>query len=285
MVEYSYDAWGNVLLISGMYCDTLGVDNPIRYRGYYYDFETDFYYLQSRYYDPAMGRFINADDTSMIAANGDFASYNLYAYCGNNPVARRDDGGEFWNFVIGGVVGGLIGGIVAGVTSYIQTGKVDWGSVAINAVVGAANGVIAATGLGSLAQAGLTAVTSGAGNFAEQCYTKGISNVNYGDVLGSAIIGGGSSLVGSFAGEKFAGNLQKTGREILDKGKDKLLTGMIRESMGQSHSALLRQGTKYASQGIKMINTYRGFSSSIGSFLGSAISGGYSALKYNVLGW
>ena len=159
------------------------------------------------------------------------------------------------------------------------------GSVAINAVVGAANGVIAATGLGSLAQAGLTAVTSGAGNFAEQCYTKGISNVNYGDVLGSAIIGGGSSLVGSFAGEKFAGNLQKTGREILDKGKDKVLTGMIRESMGQSHSALLRQGTKYASQGIKMINTYRGFSSSIGSFLGSAISGGYNALKYNVLGW
>ena len=69
--------------------------------------------LQCAYYDPAMGRFINADDTSMIAANGDFASYNLYAYCGNNPVARRDDGGKFWNFVIGGVVGGLIGGIVA----------------------------------------------------------------------------------------------------------------------------------------------------------------------------
>ena len=109
MVEYSYDAWGNVLLISGMYANTLGQDNPIRYRGYYYDFETDFYYLQSRYYDPAMGRFINADDTSMIAANGDFASYNLYAYCGNNPVARHDDGGEFWHIAVGAFVGGLIG--------------------------------------------------------------------------------------------------------------------------------------------------------------------------------
>ena len=69
MVEYGYDAWGNVLSISGMYANTLGQDNPIRYRGYYYDFETDFYYLQSRYYDPAMGRFINAD--GYINANGD----------------------------------------------------------------------------------------------------------------------------------------------------------------------------------------------------------------------
>ena len=69
VVEYSYDAWGNILYTSGMYADTLGQENPIRYRGYYYDFETGFYYLQSRYYDPAMGRFINAD--GYINANGD----------------------------------------------------------------------------------------------------------------------------------------------------------------------------------------------------------------------
>ena len=97
MVEYTYDAWGNVLSITGMYADTLGVNNPIRYRGYYQDFETGFYYLQSRYYDPAVRRFINAD--GYINANDDLLGYNMYAYCGNNPVNRNDDGGMFWDTI------------------------------------------------------------------------------------------------------------------------------------------------------------------------------------------
>ena len=93
MVEYTYDAWGNVLSITGMYADTLGVNNPIRYRGYYQDFETGFYYLQSRYYDPAIRRFINAD--GYINANGDILGFNMYAYCGNNPIMYVDPTGEF----------------------------------------------------------------------------------------------------------------------------------------------------------------------------------------------
>ena len=78
VVEYTYDAWGNVLSITGLYADTLGQTNPIRYRGYYQDFETGFYYLQSRYYDPAIRRFINAD--GYVNANGDFIGFNMYAY-------------------------------------------------------------------------------------------------------------------------------------------------------------------------------------------------------------
>ena len=93
VVEYAYDAWGNVLSITGMYADTLGVNNPIRYRGYYQDFETGFYYLQSRYYDPAIRRFINAD--GYINANGDILGFNMYAYCGNNPIMYVDPTGEF----------------------------------------------------------------------------------------------------------------------------------------------------------------------------------------------
>ncbi len=51
-VQYTYDAWGNVLSVTGSLATTIGQINPFRYRGYYYDTETGFYYLQSRYYDP-----------------------------------------------------------------------------------------------------------------------------------------------------------------------------------------------------------------------------------------
>jgi len=68
--------------------------NPFRYRGYYYDTETGLYYLQSRYYDPEWGRFLNAD--GYINANGTISGYNMYAYCDNNPVMRVDQNGKFW---------------------------------------------------------------------------------------------------------------------------------------------------------------------------------------------
>ena len=91
LCEYQYDAWGNVLAITGIYKDTIGKINPIRYRGYYYDAETGFYYLQSRYYDPSIGRFINAD--SFASTGQDFLGCNMLAYCLNNPTRYVDING------------------------------------------------------------------------------------------------------------------------------------------------------------------------------------------------
>ena len=91
VVSYAYDAWGNV--VSQSYTDSSAyTNNPFRYRGYYWDSETGFYYLESRYYDPKTGRFINAD--GYVNANGDLIGYNLYAYCSNNPVMFVDPTGE-----------------------------------------------------------------------------------------------------------------------------------------------------------------------------------------------
>ena len=277
--SYAYDAWGNILAMSG----TLAELNPLRYRGYVYDQETGFYYLNSRYYDSAVGRFISADDYPTTGQG--LIGNNMFAYCGNNPVSREDDGGEFWNFVVGAAVGGLVGGVVSAVTAYAQTGKIDWGAVAINAAVGAAGGLIAASGLGTVCQAGLTAVISGGGNFAEQVYSKGIKNVNKADVVCSTLIGGGTSLLGSVAGKLLGGKIEKAGSALLNKGKDKLLSGMVRQAVGQSHSKLLRQGANYVAQGIKQINTYRGLSSSVGSLIGAVTSSGYNAFKYSILRW
>ena len=91
VANYEYDPYGKVISATG----TLAEVNPIRYRGYYYDHETGLYYLQSRYYDPAIARFIGAD--SFISTGQGIIGNNMFAYCGNNPVIRADNGGFFWD--------------------------------------------------------------------------------------------------------------------------------------------------------------------------------------------
>ena len=103
LASFAYDAWGN-------FTETFPTSSyeerdqakaiPFRYRGYYYDTKTGFYYLNSRYYDPSIGRFINADGLSYLGANGDLNGYNLYAYCSNNPVMFVDpNGNSLWDVI------------------------------------------------------------------------------------------------------------------------------------------------------------------------------------------
>ena len=91
VVNYTYDAWGNPLAVTGTHATTLGTLNPLRYRGYVYDTETGFYYLQSRYYDPQIGRFLNAD--AYVSTGQGLLGNNMFAYCLNNPSSRVDIGG------------------------------------------------------------------------------------------------------------------------------------------------------------------------------------------------
>ena len=91
VVAYTYDAWGNLLTTTGSMADNLGIHNPLRYRGYVYDTETGLYYLQSRYYDPNQGRFINAD--VLYSTGQGLLGNNMFAYCRNNPVCRKDISG------------------------------------------------------------------------------------------------------------------------------------------------------------------------------------------------
>ena len=100
VASYNYGAWGNYSVHDkdgkkNTSTSFIGHINPLRYRGYYYDRETRLYYLQSRYYDFANCRFINADAYATTNA-GSFLSCNMFAYCGNNPVNRADQSGTFW---------------------------------------------------------------------------------------------------------------------------------------------------------------------------------------------
>ncbi len=89
VASYTYDPWGKIISSSG----TLADINPLRYRGYYYDSETGFYYLQSRYYDPEIGRFINADSYASTDIVG-LLSTNMFSYCENDPINRSDHSGH-----------------------------------------------------------------------------------------------------------------------------------------------------------------------------------------------
>ena len=89
VVEYTYDSWGKLISITRSLASTIGIKNPLRYRGYYYDTETSLYYLQSRYYDPETCRFLNAD-AFCIAGNDYIQGANMFSYCYNNPVMYSD---------------------------------------------------------------------------------------------------------------------------------------------------------------------------------------------------
>ena len=136
--SYDYDAWGNCTVYDSSDA-AIGDLNPLRYRGYYYDAETGFYYLQSRYYDPAICRFINADTFATTDANG-FLSANMFAYCENNPIMRVDADGEIWNVIAGAVIGAgleVLGQLMTGT----KFADINWGSVAVEGVLGAVSSV------------------------------------------------------------------------------------------------------------------------------------------------
>ena len=119
--SYTYDAWGKVTE-NATSADTQNIteNNPIRYRGYYYDTETRLYYLKSRYYDPAVKRFVNSDDTDVLNVQCDLYDKNLYSYCDNNPTMCKDSDGNIWISVAIGVgsqyAADVIGNLVAGKT-------------------------------------------------------------------------------------------------------------------------------------------------------------------------
>lgn len=144
--QYAYDAWGNIIAMSG----TLAELNPLRYRGYVYDQETGFYYLQSRYYDPTIGRFLNADGYASTGQG--IIGHNTYTYCLNNPINNFDSLGEFTlSVVLGAAIGGAIAGAFIGTVSHLISSGINGTSVTASSLInaaatGAITGAIGAVG-------------------------------------------------------------------------------------------------------------------------------------------
>lgn len=115
-VNYVYDSWGKLISATdesgnALAENSVGALNAIRYRGYVYDSETGFYYLQSRYYDPETGRFLNADDVDYIGASGSVLGYNAFAYCENNAVNNVDSQGTAFSMFVSMAIGAFLGAL------------------------------------------------------------------------------------------------------------------------------------------------------------------------------
>ena len=166
---YAYDAWGKLLAVldgnDNPITDSshFAIVNPFRYRGYIYDTETGFYYLQSRYYDPEIGRFINAD--GQLNQQERISGYNLFAYCNNDPINMIDSDGKFPFLAITAAIGAAVGAVVGGIRA-AKAGKSVWKGAlkgaAIGGLVGLGAGAVAGALLAGSAAASVASVVIGA---------------------------------------------------------------------------------------------------------------------------
>ena len=173
--------------------------NPIRYRGYYYDSETGLYYLQSRYYDPEICRFLNADG-EISGVGGDVLGYNMFAYCMNNPVNMEDLSGNWPKWATKLAIG--VGAVVIGATLVAATAATG-GAVAafVGATVAGLKAAAISGAIGAAVSAGTSAIIhrvstdswSGAGKAAVDSAVDGFAD----GFMAGGIMAGGSQMLSS----------------------------------------------------------------------------------------
>ena len=188
VVSYSYDAWGKIINTTGSLANTLGKLNPFKYRAYIYDEETGLYYLRSRYYNPDLCRFINADDVESMGADGDINGYQLFIYCMNDPVNLKDEAGSWSlpNWAKIAISAAII--IGAAVVATVATGGVA--CIAAGAAIGAAKGAVSGAVGGAITGAIQSRIETGSWDNALEAAVDGAVDGFLGGAVGGFITGG-----------------------------------------------------------------------------------------------
>ena len=217
VVSYGYDAWGALLWCTGELAETLGKVQPFRYRGYVFDEETGLYYLRSRYYNPNLGRFVNADRA--FDANASVTTYNQYAYCDNCPVIYLDSEGRglFTSLVIGFVVGALVSGIIEAA----KGGDVE--DIIISAVAGGVSGLISVIPVFRNPYIN-SAIMGGVGNAVGAWIGDDIDSIY--DVIDNFAEGAVAGVVGQFVGDQLLNWVDKYWRQLSRDAKKHIISNL-----------------------------------------------------------
>lgn len=201
IASYVYDAWGKVLSVTENNTSSIGTKNAIRYRGYYYDTESNLYYLNARYYDPQIKRFVSIDDTDVLFATAErLTDKNLFAYCDNNPVSRKDDSGDFWHILAGAIVGGIFGAVSSIVDQALSGNGIDGWKVLASAGIGAIEGALitAVPAAGAVIGAACGVLGECADAAIDLCEGKDVSCTEF--LVNATVSGTVGAITGSWGG-------------------------------------------------------------------------------------
>ena len=245
VVEYKYDSWDKILSTTGSMASTLGANQPFRYRGYVYDTETGWYYLQSRYYDPSIGRFISAD--VYLSTGQGVLGHNSYAYCLNNPVNMGDPTGtlSFWEKIGIGVAAVLIGAVVVAATAATGGALAAFAGAAVAGLKAAAISGAVGAAVGAGTNAIKHRVSTGSWEGADKAAVNGAVDGLASGFMTGGIMAGASQVVSS--GFKIAANAGiPTGRNGGFPIGNKLRVLSPNHPQGyEAGGTLLKIGSKY----------------------------------------
>ena len=240
VVNYEYDPWGKLLSITGSQATTIGTQNHILYKGYYYDVETQLYWVSTRYYSPELCRWISPDSIEYLdprSING----LNLYCYCMNNPIMYADPSGCFpvlacilgLTALVG--MGLTIGGVASDNNLMTAIGLT---MVAIPALISGGMALYCAGAVGTNVIGGITAVAGlGTGLFASAEYQEAFT---------------GNNWMSSWLGEDWYNGLMITTAAIATAGTVASMVGVTRyQKFGNSnwHGGWIKMRNHYLKHG------------------------------------
>ena len=252
IVSYEYDAFGKIINTEDLSSIQLGTINPFKYKGYYYDEETELYYLKSRFYDANVGRFISSDSINYLdqySVNG----LSLYAYCKNDPINKYDPTGKIAiSLIVGLVVSFIIGTTASAISQHCKDGDVNRLQASVDGLFAVASTALAYTGIGLIGS-----IAAGAGmGFAQYTLDSAVFHDDFS--WSDALIATGLGALGGLASGRGAQHFKSIASNIDDTGKTgikAILTAFDRYGTGAGYQKIMNlRGGRVANSLAKSIS-------------------------------
>ena len=270
MARYSYDAWG-VCTVTQDSVDIANV-NPFRYRSYYFDEEIELYYLQSRYYDASVGRFINADTPEQAVVSVGVFYINIFSYCSNKVTNNLDYSGEA--FLTALLIGFAVGAVISGACTIIKNkkkGKKWYDGLAISMLAGGVGGAISCITIPGVSTWVCAAIFGAAGNLTTKVILGEIKSIK--DVTDALLQGARAGLLGNLAAKclcKFVAARFAKWPKVKQKSFLSTIGKITNRELRKIRQAIKSSGsTKVVEKSIEKVLEAYGYAAAVSAFVSS----------------